>query len=229
MKFLALFVVLAPAVAHAEEVDSPMIESSATYSVDFGSHVRWFGDTSAAILSTEPIAGPRVTIGRSLTGVKAPLRDVSVGVFARYTFATTQGTFFQNLTTQIDQHELGAGLRFDAPLWWRFRVIGQAELGMARTALTVTEADQMTTPVDDHAWAPYVAATLGTDIAIYQGPRFRLSLGMDLGYTASVPVDLRALPGDRPDEDLSIPTDYVSIGKLDTRGFTYSMAFRGAF
>jgi hypothetical protein len=227
VKTLALLVLVVPSLAHAEEVSSPSIQESATYSLDIGSHVRWFGDTSAAILSTDTLAGSRITVGRSLTDVKAPLRDVHIGVFARWVFASSDGAIFQNLVTRIDQHEVGAGLRFDAPLWWRFRAIGQVELGMARTALRVTQ--DLMTPVDDHAWAPYGAATLGADLALYQSPRFRLALGMDLGYTVTVPVDLRALPGDRPDEDLSIATDYASIGKLDTRGVTYSMAIRGAF
>lgn len=214
-------------VAHAEQVESPLIQKSATYSFDFGSHMRWFGDTSAAILTTETFAGTRMTIGRSLTQTRVPRRDLDIGVFARWIYATVEGTFFNDLSSRITQHGLAGGVRFDAPILWRFRLVGQAEVGMAHTALAVTEAEM--TPVDDSAWAPYGTLTLGTDLGLHEGPRFRLGLGVDVGYTLTMPVDLRALPGDRPDEELSIPTDYASLGKLDTRGWTYSVALRGAF
>jgi hypothetical protein len=58
---------------------------------------------------------------------------------------------------------------------------------------------------------------------------FQASLGVDVGYLVTVPVDLRALPGDRPSEDLSIDTSFAGLGKLDTRGVTYSMYLRGRF
>jgi hypothetical protein len=214
-------------VAHAEQVDTPSIQTTATYSLDVGSHVRWFGDTSAAILSSETLSGPRLTLGRSLTSTRGPLRDVDVGVFARYVYATVDGTFFQTIETELDQHVLSGGVRVDAPLWWRVRLVGQGEVGMARTHLEVTANALM--PVDDEAWAPYAAATLGGDLGLIQNPRFRMSLALDVGYVLAVPVDLRALPGDRPDEQLSIATEFASLGKLDTRGWTYSLAVRGAF
>ena len=112
-------------------------------------------------------------------------------------------------------------------LWSRLRGVAQAELGYARTSLQVSDGDTM--PVDDHHWGPYGTATLGGELAIVHKPRFNLGLAVDLGYTVTMPVKEHALPGDRPDEGLSISTDYASLGKLDTRGVTYSMAFRGAF
>lgn len=216
---------LAP-LAHAEQLEKPAIRAS-TYSLDIGSHLRWFGDTSAAVLSGDALAGPRITLGRSLTRTRVPTRDVDVGVFVRWHYATVQGEMFRTLESSLSEHALGAGARFDAPLWWRFRLVGTAELGAQRTALQI--ADGPMTPVDDHAWAPYAATTLGLDVGIIQTPRFRFGLGVDLGYTVTKPVDLSATPADRPDEQLSIETAYSSIGSLDTRGFTYSAAFRGAF
>ena len=214
-------------VAYAEQVDRPAIQRAATYSLDIGSHIRWFGDTSAAILATDTLAGPRLTVGRSLTSTRAPYRELDIGVFARYVYASVDGQIFQSLDTSIAQHALTGGVRVDAPLVWRTRLIAQAEAGMARTALQVSQGDTM--PVDDKRWAPYAAATLGTDLALVDAPRFRLGLGVDVGYVLTVPVDLRALPADRPDEQLSIATEFASIGKLDTRGWVYSMTVRGAF
>jgi len=229
MKRIAILATLALAgTAHAEQVDDPQTPPTAQrWSIDVGSHIRSLGDTSAAILTTEPLSGVRMTVGRRLTSVSAPRRDLDIGVFARWVYAGGSGTFFQELHTEIEQHALTGGIRVDAAVFWRFRIVGQAELGMARTELAITE-DEMT-PVNDHAWAPYGTATLGADLAIASRPKFRLGLALDLGYTVTVPVDLHALPGDRPDEDLSIATTYASIGKLDTRGFTYSMALRGSF
>ncbi len=197
------------------------------WSIDFGSHIRWLGDTSGAILTSDPLAGARVTIGRSLTQVTAPRRQLDIGLFARWMFGGATGTIFQDLSTNLTQHALTAGARIDAALVWRLRLVAQAEAGMARTALTVTEGAMM--PVSDHAWGLYGAASLGTDLSLVSYRRFRLGLTADLGYTVASPVSLRALPGDRPSEDLSIPTTYASIGKLDTRGWTYSMALRGSF
>ena len=199
----------------------------ATYSIDFGSQVRWLGDTSAAILSPDPLAGPQITLGRSLTRIDAPYRTVDVSVFGRFKYATGSGTLFQNLDTTIDQYGLAAGLRFEAPLIWRLRGVGQAELGYMYTGVTITQ-DTMT-PVDDSKWTPYGAASLGGDFRIVDNARFKLSLGIDLGYLAAIPAKLRALPADRPDSNLSIATTFASLGHLDTRGVTYSASLRGAF
>ena len=218
----AMILCICSAAAHAEPASSPR------YSLDIGSHIRTFGDASAAIVANDALAGTRITLGRRLGTVAAPVRDLELGVFARWVVATVDGTMFQTLQSTITQHALAAGVRVDATLAWRFRAVGQAELGMARTALTITEPG-MTVPVDDHGWAPYGTATLGTELALVESRRFRFSVGVDLGYTVTVPVELRARPRDRPDEDRAIATEYASIGSLDTRGWTYSMAFRGGF
>lgn len=227
MKFLVVaLVLLSTANASAEELAKPALPDSATYSLGIGSHIRTFGDTSAANLATDSIAGPRLTLGRSLTNARA-YRQIDIGVFARYSYATVSGTVFKTLETDIEQHALAGGLRVDAPLWWRTRLVAQAELGMLRTKLQVVSGDTM--PVDDHSWAPYATATLGADLALLQNPKFRFALGFDVGYMVTRPVDLQALPGDRPDEQLSIATEFASIGKLDTRGWTTSLAFRASF
>lgn len=197
-----------------------------SYSLDIGSHVRALGDTSAAIVASDALAGSRVTIGRSLTTVATPWRDIDVGLFARWVFARVDGAMFRDLQSNLTQHALTAGVRLDATLWWRLRGVAQAELGMARTALAVTDS-RMMVPVDDHGWAPYGTATLGSELGLHESARFRLAIGVDVGYTITAPVELRALPRDRPDPDLAIDTDYASIGTLDTRGWTFSMALRG--
>jgi hypothetical protein len=219
MKTLVLSTLVAlTATAHADD---------AVYSFDVGSHVRWFGDTSAAIVSEDTLAGVRMTIGRSLTQTSVRHREVDLGLFARWVYAGTSGTMFGNLDTQLTQHMLAGGARADVPLARAFSVVAQGELGMARTHLTVTHDAIM--PVDDHQWAPYAAASLGGDLRFANGKRFRASLAFDVGYLVTVPVELHALPGDRPAEDLSIATSYASIGKLDTRGWTYSLSLRGSF
>jgi hypothetical protein len=224
----AIIVLFAAGTAHAEQVEKPSIQKSATYSFDMGSHVRWLGDTSAAILTDDALAGMRMTLGRSLGSLDVAGRDVAIGVFTRWVLAFAQGTFFNDaLDTSIEQNTLGAGLRFDAPLRWRLRMVGQAEVGMAHTALEITQGDVM--PVDDEHWAPYATASLGADLLLVKHPRFHLGLGVDLGYTVTIPVGLHALPGDRPDEQLSIDTTFSEIGKLDLRGVTYSMSLRGSF
>jgi len=201
--------------------------ASSVYSIDIGSHVRWFGDTSAAIVSTDALAGVRLTVGRSLTTTTLRHRDVEIGLFARWVYAATSGKMFDDLDTDLRQHTLGGGLRAEAPVVRRLSLVGQAELGMARSALTVTR--DIMTPVDDHRWAPYGATSLGADLLLATGKRLRVDLGVDVGYLVTVPVELRALPGDRPAEDLSIATTFAGIGKLDTRGWTYSMSLRGSF
>lgn len=226
MKALALFAVLAPAVAHAEGTDQPARD--ATYSLDIGSHIRWFGDTSAAVVTTDSFAGVRMTLGRSLTETTIKNRDVDLGLFTRWVYGGVGGTMFgDDLETSITQHLLGAGMRADAPVFRWLALNAQAELGMARTALRV-ERDVMT-PVDDHHWAPYVAASLGSELRITNGKRLDMSIGVDVGYLVTVPTEQHALPGDRPEEELSIETTFAGTGKLDTRGVTYSMSLRGRF
>lgn len=213
--------------AHAEQLDAPSIQSGATYTLDVGSHIRWPGDTSAAILVDDVIAGAQVTAGRSLTRTSARGHAVDVGVFARWTRTVASGQLFGSLDTALSQHGVGGGVRVDAPLWWRLRLVGEGEAGMLRSALRV-DAGEMT-PADDHAWGPYAAAALGGELGVIERPNFRFAFGVDVGYLVTAPVSLRALPADRPDEALSIPTEFQSIGKLDTRGWTYAFSIRGSF
>lgn len=210
--------------AHAEDRDTAR---SATYSLDIGSHVRWFGDTSAATVTDDQLAGVRLTLGRSLLATQVRHREVDVGLFARYVYGGVGGTMFGNLDTSLSQHLLGGGARVDVPVWRGLAVVGQAELGMAHTSLRVDQ--DLMTPADDGHWAPYTAASLGGELRFTRGKRLDVSLGADVGYLATVPVELHALPGDRPDEELSIATTFSGMGKLDTRGFTYSMSLRGRF
>jgi hypothetical protein len=222
MKTVAALV-LASATAYAE----PAAHTGATYSIDIGSHERWFGDTSGAIISEDTLSGLRMTIGRSLTRTDVRDRDLDLGLYARWVYATTAGTMFGDLDTSFHQHLLGGGLRADTPLRRWFSISAQGELGMARSSLTVTR-DEMT-PVDDHGWAPYAAASLGAELTLLRGKRLTASLGLDVGYLVTVPVELHALPGDRPDEDLSIATEFAGIGKIDSRGWMYSMSLRASF
>ena len=67
------------------------------------------------------------------------------------------------------------------------------------------------------------------EVGVVHGKHVTASLGVDVGYLVTVPVELHALPGDRPDADLSIETAFAGIGKLDSRGWTYSMSFRMSF
>ncbi len=224
MKTLVIALLLTTSIAHADEMADTA--QSATYSLDIGSHIRWFGDTSAAIVSTDPLAGVRLTLGRSLTTTQLRKRDVELGVFARYVYAGASGTMFGDLDTSMSQHMLGGGARADAPLTHWLVLNAQAELGMTRTSLEVTH-DEMT-PVDDAHWAPYTAGSLGAEIRVSTG-RLDISIGLDLGYVLTMPVELHALPGDRPAEDLSITTAFSGIGKIDTRGFVYAMSLRGRF
>ncbi len=215
-----------PTLAFADD-DGARPARATTWSLDLGSHVRWFGDTSAAIVTTEQLAGVRLTLGRSLTSTQLKHRDVDVGMFARYAYGGVGGTMFGDLDTSIGQHLLGGGLRADAPVtrWLALNV--QAELGMARTSLTV-EQDLMT-PVDDAHWAPYAQGSLGAELRLSNGKRLDMSLGIDFGYLVTIPVEMHALPGERPAEDLSIATTFAGTGKLDTRGVSYSMSLRGRF
>ncbi|HEU0037478.1 MAG TPA: hypothetical protein VFQ53_43000 [Kofleriaceae bacterium] len=232
IRALAVLSVLVPAVAaaqpSAQQVDTDVAPARASYSLDYGAHVRWLGDTSGAIASGEnTLGGPRLTLGRSLTTVAAARRTLAVGVFTRWVYAAANGTMFQDLDTRLSQHALTAGVRIDAPLVWHTRLVAEAEAGMARTALQITQGDLM--PVDDHAWGTYASASVGLDFALYEGPRVRVALGSELGYVVTAPASLRALPDDRPDTDLSVPTTFASIGRLDTRGVTYQGWFRVSF
>jgi hypothetical protein len=224
----ALLVLVAPGLPSIAQAETETGEQPrATYSFDIGSHVRWFGDTSAAIVSTEELAGVRMTVGRSLTQAAILHRDVEVGLFGRWVYAGVGGTMFGDLDSRIGQHLLGGGARLEAPLRRWLSVNAQGELGMSRTSLTVSREEM--TPVDDHKWAPYGAASLGIELTVPYRGRTVASLGFDVGYLVTVPVELRALPGDRPDEQLSIDTSFASVGKLDTRGFTYAASLRGRF
>jgi hypothetical protein len=221
---VVILAVLATSTAHADD---------RVYAVDFSSQVRWFGDTSAAIIAEKPIAGPQITLSRHLLDADAPLRrTVGIAAFGRFAYGMVDDQIFGSLDTSLDQYMFTAGLRGDAPIWWRFSLVGQVELGMARTGLTVTEGQgtgAMTTPVDDHEWHAIGAVSLGSELAIVDHPAFKLGLGFHVGYTVASPIELHAYPGDRPDDSITIPTMFAAIGDLDTRGVTFSGGLRGEF
>ena len=225
MKSLAVLAVLASTgTARADD---------RVYAVDFSSQVRWFGDTSAAIIAEKPIGGPQITLSRHLLDVDAPLRRTfGVAAFGRFAYGMVDDQIFGALDTSLDQYMFTAGLRGDVPLRWRFSLVGQVELGLARTGLTIVEGQgtgAMTTPVDDHEWHAIGAVSAGTEFAIVDHPAFKLGLGFHLGYTLASPIELRAYPGDRPDDSITIPTMFAAIGDLDTRGVTFSGGLRGEF
>lgn len=225
MNRLAVLAILAStATAHADD---------RRYAIDFSSQVRWFGDTSAAIIAEKPIGGPQITLSRHLFDVDAPLRrTLGIAAFGRFAFGAVKDEIFGALDTSLSQYMFTGGLRGDVPLRWRFSLVGQVELGMARTGLTVTEGTStgaMTTPVDDHEWHAIGAVSAGTELALVDHRAFKLGLGFHLGYTLATPIELHAYPGDRPDDSITIPTMFAAIGDLDTRGVTFSGGLRGEF
>ena len=221
---LVIVGVLATSTAHADD---------RVYAVDVSSQVRWFGDTSAAIIAEKPIAGPQITLSRHLLDTDAPLRrTLGIAAFGRFAYGMVDDQIFGSLDTSLDQYMFTAGLRGDAPIWWRFSLVGQVELGMARTGLTVTEGlgtGAMSTPVDDHEWHAIGAVSLGSEFAIVDHHAFKLGLGFHVGYTVASPIELHAYSGDRPDDSITIPTMFAAIGDLDTRGVTFSGGLRGEF
>jgi hypothetical protein len=197
--------------------------------LDIGTHVRWLGDPSGAALTTDPVAGVRITAAHQLGRISTGWRDIVAGAFARYVHAAGRGTLFAELETQLDQDLAGGGGRFELPLRWGVHAVGQGELGMVRTAVRISDSSGAMTPVDDHRWAPYAAASLGLEATVAANRSVRLAFALDLGYTLTVPVELAAVPGDRPDADRAIATVFGAIGALDTRGVTCALALRGAF
>jgi hypothetical protein len=200
-----------------------------TWSFDIGTETRWLGDTSAAILTADNLTGPRTTLGRRVLGFDGPRgRTLDVGVFGRWTYGLAEGQIFQSLDTEMKQNAFTGGLRIHAALVRPIRLVGQLELGAARTDVVVRDGDTMT-PVDDHAWGFLGAVTVGADVALIDRRRFRLGMVADVGYTVTDPVEIHAYPGNRPGDMQSIPTLYASIGSLDTRGYTFTFALRGGF
>ncbi|MEJ7599891.1 MAG: hypothetical protein WKG01_18440 [Kofleriaceae bacterium] len=221
IRLALLFVLALAAPAHADP----------HYAIDVSSQVRWFGDTSAAILADKPIAGPQLTLSRQLATVDVPRRTVDLSVFGRFAFGLVDDQIFGALETSLHQYMFTGGLRGEVPLRWRFSLVGEAGLGIARTSVTITDDTDGTlmTPVDDHEWHALGTAAVGTELALLDHPAFALGLGVHVGYTLASPISLHAYPGDRPDDARSIPTMFAAIGDLDTRGLTVSAGLRGSF
>lgn len=223
MKTLSILLVTssmtATTAAHADD---------AIYSLSIGSHTRWFGDTSAASLGGDSLAGPRIVLGRSLSPQPRRRFTVGYGVFVRYDYGTASGTMFGTLTSELSQHAWSAGARIETPLVLGVRGYGEAALGVTRSALAVRTSNREM-PVDDHGWEPLASATVGLDAPLIRQRGFRLGVALDVGYTWVKAVPLRALPSDRPDPQLAIPTDFTALGSLDTRGPALAVGLRGAY
>jgi hypothetical protein len=224
MKTHALFVLAALTGAAA-----PAHADGSTWFVEAGTQARWLGATSAATLTPGVMFGPKVSVARNLAALPGPRGDMALAAFARVSGGSNTGQVFQSLDTRIDQLALSGGGRLDVPLWRGLGAVAQLDLGTARTAVVVGDQWMDSAPVDDSAWGFIGTASIGATFERVFRNRYTVGLAVDVGYTVTSPVALRAEPRTRPEEDLSIPTMYEALGQLDTGGIQGSVTLRAGF
>jgi hypothetical protein len=197
--------------------------------IEVGSQLRWLGDSSAATIAPGVMFGPRITGAYELLGVPGPGgRTLDISVVARIAGGDSTGQVFQTLDTRITQLELGGGARIDMPLWRWIGVEAQLVAGAARTSVVI--GDSMSpTPVDDAGWGFIGTASAGLTVSGRARDRYLYGVGIDVGYTVTSAVGIRAEPSNRPEEELSMPTVYEALGGVDTGGIVGSVTLRGGF
>jgi hypothetical protein len=221
------------AVARADEADgSPDPDwrpPVATWRVGFGTGARWFGDTSAASLSTEKMFMPHFDAVRRLIAVPGPRGGLTLSAVGRFAGGTSEGMLFQTLDTKIHELSFTGGARVELAVWRWALATAQLDLGAARTRVVIGDSAGEMAPVDDSGWHFVGTAWVGTEIVGRVKGRFSISLAIEVGYTVSSGVAIHATPRTRPEPDLSIPTVYAALGDLDTRGFTGQSTIRVGF
>jgi hypothetical protein len=191
-----------------------------TWRVGIGSTARWFGDTSAASLSTERMFAPHLTAMRRLLAFRGPREGLSISAVGRFGGGQSEGMLFQSLDTKIDQLAITAGARVELAIWrWAFAT-AQVDVGAARTHVVIGDSAGEMAPVDDSGWGAIGTGWLGVELGGLVKGRFGFTLSMEIGYTVAQGVAIHATPRTRPEPELSIPTVYAALGDLDTRGFT---------
>jgi hypothetical protein len=227
MKIHALLAIAAvtglAAPAHADDA------GGSTWFLEAGTQARWLGATSAATVTPGVMFGPKVSVARSLAALPGPRGDLALAAFVRLSGGSNTGQVFQSLDTRIDQLAFSGGGRLDVPLWRGLGAVAQLDLGTARTAVVVGDQWGDQAPVDDSGWGFIGTASIGATFERVFRHRYTVGLAVDVGYTVTSPVALRAEPGTRPEEDLSIPTMYEALGELDTGGIGGSVTLRAGF
>jgi hypothetical protein len=220
---------IALALAAVAAADAPALadDAGSTWTIDIGTQTRYFGDTSAAALTPEPMLGPQLTVGRHLVGLPGPRGGFDLAGFIRVTGGQASGLIFNSLGTQVDQLAFTGGARLDLAVWRGFGASAKLDLGAARTAVVIGDNLGAMAPVDDSAWGFLGAATLGVKYDGVVRGHYTIGLAFDVGYTVAAPVALHAYPRSRPEEELSISTMYTGLGALDTRGLTLGFTLRG--
>jgi hypothetical protein len=212
-----------------DRVDDGDAREDSSWTFEFGSYARWLGDRSAASLTPGALVGGRLTAGHHLLTLPGPRRGIDLGVMLRFLAASNDGQVFQTLDTRLDQLGFLAGARFELEVWRGISATAQLDAGVARTSAVIGDQLEQMAPVDDTAWGFLGGGSVGIEVGGVWRRHYTVGLAADLGYAVTAPVTMRAFPRSRPADDLSIPTSFAALGRLDTRGTTLSVSIRLGF
>lgn len=189
---------------------------------DLAVDTRWLRDRSAAAVTTDTLSTTTLSAERRLALFDLPRTDgLELALTTSFGSGNATGSMFQTLDTNVDTIDLLAGVHASARVFHVLVASAHAEAGTSRVALQIAPAGAPSmASVDDHGWGAIASASLGAELEPIALPKFRLGVGMELGYVATSAVEMHAYPSGRGDPDLTIETAYASVGRLSLGGWS---------
>lgn len=178
-----------------------------------GQAARSLRSSSADAVATASLDGGVVSYAHDLGLALAP--RLSLWAIGDLEWASTTGTLFQTMTTEVDTIALGGGARLRYAPYRRLAATARVVIGSARTALVVRDASG--NAARDAGWAGLATAAAGLDLMAIAGRSFALGVRAELGYTAARAVPLTPT-SDHGGSAVRLPMTEAGIGHLDLSG-----------
>jgi hypothetical protein len=191
--------------------------------ITVASATRSLPSSSASAVATDDLGGGALGYARELAALAPRLGLWIEGDFAA---ASTTGTLFQTMTTQIHELALASGARLRYSPIRHLAVAARLDVGAARTQLELD--DSAGHAASDSRWSPFARAAAALDLLAIDNRRFAFGLRVELGYVATRGPTLQPTPQNGGDA-IKLPTMTSSIGRLDLSGPYVAVGLTTAF
>ena len=190
----------------------PAVAIAGSNEVTVGSATRALPSSSASAVATDSLGGVTFAYAREL-GSFAPRLALWVG--GDVAVASTSGTLFQTMTTDVHELALSGGARLRYTPLRHLAIAARVDVGGARTSLELR--DSAGHDASDAGWSPFVRVAAAVDLLAVDRPRFAFGLRVEAGYFSTHGVTLAPAPAPGGDT-LTLATMTSSLGRLDLSG-----------
>jgi hypothetical protein len=200
--------------------------------ISLGDTTRRLPSSSAQALTDDALSGGGVAYARRLGSPLAALSQLELWVGGGFEIATTNGTMFQTISTDIDTLALYGLARARYPLesW----VYASARIGVGSARAAVDLRDPAGHALFDSGWSALATGALGLELespafrALRQHAPMALGVRLELGYTRMTGAAI-APASDAPGGTLRLQMSQTPFGHLDLSGPFVSFALITSF